>query len=208
MGPAVASAPGPFSALDPGNTTEAPHGPTDQRAGGIVEEDGTTERRPASPLLGPTTTLNRRRLVSRGAKLGAAAVGGTAGPGVGPWFHRVRAQDEQIVVFAQQFSHEPLQPFIDELTEATGITVEFFANPSAGGDQVAQLTRQFAASSSPVVVLSSSDEAAPLFVRAGWMEPLNDIIAEGFWDDWDQSVRDYVAIGSTVDDQVYRIPHG
>ena len=156
------------------------------------------------------STLSRRTLVGRTGKLGIAAAlaGGVTSPAAGPWIQRAGAQGDEIVVSAQQFSHEPLQPFVDEFTEETGIRVSFFANPAAGGDQVAQLTPQFAASSTPVDVLSSSDEAAPLFVRAGWMEPLDDIIPDGFWDDWDQSVRDYVAIWSTVDDQVYRIPHG
>ncbi|MCO5222626.1 MAG: extracellular solute-binding protein [Thermomicrobiales bacterium] len=120
-----------------------------------------------------------------------------------------RAQSNaEIVVSAQAFSHEPLQPFVDEFTAQTGIAVTFFANPAAGGEQVAQLTPQFASSSTPVDVLSSSDEAAPLFIRAGWMEPLNEIVDETFWSDFDQSVRDYVAIWSSINDEVFRIPHG
>jgi multiple sugar transport system substrate-binding protein len=142
-----------------------------------------------------------RRTVLKGAAAGAVAISLPGQP--------TRAQSgTEIVVSAQEFSHEPLQPFIDEFTEATGITVSFFSNPAAGGEQVAQLSPQFAAGSTPIDVVSSSDEAAPAFIRAGWMEPLNPIIPEGFWDDWDQSVRDYVGIWSTLDDQVYRIPHG
>ena len=155
------------------------------------------------------TRFNRRTLITGAGRLGlgAVAVSALASTTTGRRVARAQRGDE-IIVSAQQFSQEPLQPFIAEFTKQTGIMVSFFANPSAGGDQVAQLTPQFASSSTPVDVLSSSDEAAPLFIRAGWMEPLNDIIPDGFWDDWDQSVRDYVAIWSTVDDQVYRIPHG
>lgn len=154
-------------------------------------------------------SLSRRSVITGAGRLGLGAVAAgalAASPGHRPV--HAAAQGDAIVVSAQQFSHEPLKPFIDEFTKQSGITVTFFANPSAGGDQVAQLTPQFAASSTPVDVLSSSDEAAPLFIRAGWMEPLDDIIPDGFWDDWDQSVRDYVAIWSTIDDKVYRIPHG
>lgn len=155
--------------------------------------------------------LGRRDLLKGTAKLGAGAA--AASSFVGGTFLRhtssTRAQSgTEIVVSAQQFSHEPLQPFIDEFTAETGITVSFFANPAAGGEQVAQLTPQFASSSTPVDVLSSSDEAAPLFIRAGWMEPLNDIIPEGFWDDWDPSVVEYVDIWSSIEGEVYRIPHG
>jgi ABC-type glycerol-3-phosphate transport system substrate-binding protein len=158
----------------------------------------------AKSKVGPVS--RRSVLKGAGGAIGASAfVGGT--------FLRettkIRAQEgTEIVVSAQQFSHEPLQPFIDEFTEETGITVSFFANPAAGGEQVAQLTPQFAASSTPVDVLSSSDEAAPLFIRAGWMEPLNEIIPEGFWDDWDPSVVEYVNIWSSIEGEVFRIPHG
>lgn len=149
-----------------------------------------------------TRPVNRRTVLKgAGATATVAAISLRGRP--------TRAQDgDTIVVSAQQFSHEPLQPFIAEFTAATGITVEFFANPSAGGEQVAQLSPQFASSSTPVDVLSSSDEAAPLFIRAGWMEPLDDIIADGYWDTWDPSVVEYVNIWSSIDGSVFRIPHG
>jgi ABC-type glycerol-3-phosphate transport system substrate-binding protein len=157
---------------------------------------------PVAPARADDRGLNRRTLLKgAGASAAIAAISLRGRP--------TRAQSgTEIVVSAQEFSHEPLQPFIEEFNAATGVTVTFFANPSAGGEQVAQLTPQFAAGSTPIDVVSSSDEAAPAFIRAGWMEPLNDIIPAGFWDDWDQSVRDYVAIWSTLEDQVYRIPHG
>jgi ABC-type glycerol-3-phosphate transport system substrate-binding protein len=152
----------------------------------------------------PISSVSRRTLIKGAAATAATGSIMLSWPGM-----PTRAQSEtELIVSAQEFSHEPLQPFIEEFRAATGINVTFFANPAAGGEQVAQLTPQFAAESTPIDVVSSSDEAAPAFIRAGWMEPLNDIIPEGFWDDWDQSVRDYVDIWSTLEDQVYRIPHG
>ena len=104
--------------------------------------------------------LGRRDLLKGTAKLGAGAAAASSFAG-GTFLRHTsstRAQSgTEIVVSAQQFSHEPLQPFIDEFTAETGITVSFFANPAAGGEQVAQLTPQFASSSTPVDVLSSSD---------------------------------------------------
>ena len=146
--------------------------------------------------------INRRTMLKgAGATAAVAAISLRGRP--------THAQDgDTIVVSAQEHTQEPLKPFIEEFRAASGVNVTFFANPSAGGEQVAQLAPQFAAESTPVDVLSSSDEAAPAFIRAGWMEPLNDIIPEGFWDEWDQSVRDYVALWSTLEDQIYRIPLG
>jgi multiple sugar transport system substrate-binding protein len=147
-----------------------------------------------------TPSVSRRTLV-KGAATGAVMISLSGRP--------TRAQSgTEIVVSMHEVNQKPLQPFVEEFRANTGVSITFAANPSSGGEQVAQLTPQFAAGSTPFDVMSSSDEAAPTFIRAGWMDPLNDIIPAGFWDDWDQSVRDYVAVWSTLEDQVYRIPTG
>ena len=72
-----------------------------------------------------TPSVSRRTLV-KGAASGAVMISLAGRP--------TRAQSgTEIVVSAQEFSHEPLQPFIEEFNAATGVTVTFFANPSAGG---------------------------------------------------------------------------
>jgi len=106
------------------------------------------------------------------------------------------------------FQQDPVRPIMDAFTAETGIAVEYFTNPSAGGEQVTQLAPQFASETTPVDVLNSSDEAAPGFLRAGWLEPLDDLLPDGFWDDFPQAMKDYVAIWSTQEDQIYRIPNG
>lgn len=114
----------------------------------------------------------------------------------------------KVIVSTWDFAEEPLKPVFDAFTAETGIAVEWTANPSAGGEQVTQLAPQFASETTPVDVLNCSDEAAPGFIRAGWLTPLNETLGEGFWDDFPQAMKDYVAVWSTQDEQVYRVPNG
>ncbi len=146
-----------------------------------------------------------RRTLLKGAGGAAAATAMISLPG-----RPTVAQSGEgtIIVSTWDFAEEPLQPVFDAFTAETGITIEWTANPSAGGEQVTQLAPQFASESTPVDVLNCSDEAAPGFIRAGWLTPLDDVLGEGFWDDFPQAMRDYVAVWSTMDDQIYRIPNG
>lgn len=114
----------------------------------------------------------------------------------------------KIVVMTWDFAKDPMQPIFDAFTAETGIAIEWAQNPSSGGDQVTQLSPQFASETTPVDVLNCSDEAGPGFMRAGWLTPLSDVLATDFWDDFPQAMKDYVATWSTQDDQVYRIPNG
>jgi trehalose/maltose transport system substrate-binding protein len=146
--------------------------------------------------------IDRRRLIT-GAAATAVAV---SLPGRATVARA--AESGTITVSTWSFAQKPLQPIVDKFTADTGIKVVWADNPSAGGDQVTQLTPQFASGSTPIDVLSASDEATPTFLRAGWLMPLDDLLPAGFWDDFPQAMTDYTKTWSTLDGKTYRVPHG
>jgi multiple sugar transport system substrate-binding protein len=99
-----------------------------------------------------------------------------------------------------------LQPLLKKFKEQTGITAQLEQTPSAGGEQVQQLSPQFAASTSPFDVITMSDEATPPFLRADWLEPLDEVVGDNFWDDFTDTVMNYQSTWSEQSGTAYRIP--
>lgn len=151
-----------------------------------------------------SSTFDRRTLL-KGAGGAAAAATMISLPGRPT---AAQSGEGKIIVSTADFARDAMTPLFDAFTADSGIAVEWTSSPSAGGEQVTQLAPQFASESTPVDVLNCSDEAAPGFLRAGWLLPLNDALPEGFWDDFPQAMKDYVATWSSQDDQVYRVPNG
>jgi multiple sugar transport system substrate-binding protein len=169
------------------------------------------------PIEPPTNdferSLDRRTLLSRAGRAGlgisvaAAAPGMFATPAGAGRAIRRSSRATEITVGVQDFTHPMLTKLVADFTTKTGISVKFVGGPGAGGDQVAQLTPQFASGSTPFDVLDSSDEASVGFLRAGWLTPLEDVVAANFWKDFPPVMLDYVKTWSTLKGHVYRIPH-
>ena len=99
-----------------------------------------------------------------------------------------------------------LPPILKKFKEQTGISVQISPTPSAGGEQVQQLSPQFSASDTPFDVITMSDEATPPFMRAGWLEPLDEVIGDNFFDDFTKPVMDYQNNWSSYEGATYRVP--
>ena len=65
----------------------------------------------------------------------------------------------------------------------------------------------FAASNSPVDVVSDADESSPIFSRAGWLLPLDDVIPQETWDDFPESFASQIEKFHSFDGVRYRVPH-
>jgi len=151
--------------------------------------------------------LSRRTfLKGTGAALAGAALGGkfaTQGifaPNV------VRAQAE-VVLAVQEFTHDILRQVLPQFEEETGFTVTLEGGPVSGNDMLTKYSTAFASGSSPIDVFSDADDSSPTFMRAGWLEPLNDVIPQETWDDFPPSMQPHIDGFLSIEGERFRIPH-
>jgi len=151
--------------------------------------------------------LSRRSfLKGTGAALAGAALGGkfaTQGifaPNV------VRAQAE-VVLAVQEFVHDILRQVLPQFEEETGFTATLEGGPVSGNDMLTKYSTAFASGSSPIDLFSDADDSSPTFMRAGWLEPLNDVIPQETWDDFPPSMQPHIDGFLSIEGERYRIPH-
>lgn len=118
----------------------------------------------------------------------------------------VRAQD-QVVLAVQEFAHPALEEILPKFEEETGLKVVLEGGPASGIDMQARLSTAYAAGNSPYDVVSDADESAPGFMRAGWLEPLDDVIPEETWADFPESMNETIEVWHSFDGTRYRFPH-
>lgn len=118
----------------------------------------------------------------------------------------VHAQNE-VVMAVQEFAHDAIKAVLPEFEEATGLTVKLEGGPASGNDMLTKYSTAFAAGNSPVDVFSDADESSPVFMRAGWVEPLEDVIPEETWADFPESFDGQIAAFHAFDGVRYRVPH-
>ena len=119
----------------------------------------------------------------------------------------VRAQGP-LLVYLAPFAQESVQKVLPEFEEQTGLTVEFEGIPSTSGmDTMTYLSTAYSAGNSPFDVVSDADDSAPLFMRAGWLMPLDDIIPQETWDDFPASLSSLIETWHSFDGARYRVPH-
>lgn len=93
-------------------------------------------------------------------------------------------QGQEISVLIWGHVHKAIQPIVDEFTQQTGISVKLEAGVSGGGNQVEQLSTYYQAGEAPFDVSNEADEGGVSFMTAGFLEPLDDYLPAGFWDDF------------------------
>ena len=118
----------------------------------------------------------------------------------------IHAQGE-VVMAVQQFAHEAIQAVLPDFEAATGLTVKLEGGPVSGNEMMTKYSTALAAGSSPVDVFSDADESSPIFSRAGWLEPLDDVIPQETWDDFPESFASQIENFHSLDGVHYRIPH-
>lgn len=161
-------------------------------------------------------SLSRRHLMKATAATAAATTlglswkGGTAArPGWAPaQISRLSQSSGMNVVLAiQSFAHEALQPVVDAWGTETGNTVTLESGPVTGQEMITKYAPAFQAGSSPVDVFSDADESSPVFMRAGWVEPLDEAIPQETWDDFPASFDQQIEVWHSYEGARYRVPH-
>lgn len=156
--------------------------------------------------MAPKGISRRTFLKGTGAVLAGAALGGkfqTQGifkPNV------VHAQNE-VVLAVQDFAHPAIQAVLPDFEAATGLKVKLESGPVSGNDMLTKYAAAFAANNSPVDVLSDADDDGPIFYRAGYMLPLDDVIPEETWADFPPSFDSQIEKFHSFDGVRYRVPH-
>jgi ABC-type glycerol-3-phosphate transport system substrate-binding protein len=100
-------------------------------------------------------------------------------------------------------------PVLTEWEEMTGNKVTLESGPTTGQEMMTKYAPAFQSGTSPVDVLSLDDVSGPAFTRAGWVEPLDDVIPQETWDDFPESFLpppDQDPFHS-YEGQRYRVPH-
>lgn len=119
----------------------------------------------------------------------------------------VRAQNNTVVFAIQEFTHDIIRSVLPQFEEQTGLTVVLEGGPVSGNDMLTRYATQFAAGESSVDLFSDADDSSPTFMRAGWVQPLNDIIPQETWDDFPASMQAHIDGFLSIDGVRYRIPH-
>lgn len=148
----------------------------------------------------------RTFLKGAGAAVATSVVGGKFAT-QGIFAPRVIHAQDEVVLAVQEFTFDILRGVLPDFEEATGLTVKLEGGPASGTDMLTKYSTAFAAGNSPVDVFSDSDESSPVFMRAGWLEALDDIIPQETWDDFPESMQGQIENFHTFDGARYRIPH-
>ncbi|MBZ0301690.1 MAG: extracellular solute-binding protein [Anaerolineae bacterium] len=154
-----------------------------------------------------------RRVFLKGTAAGIAtalsAAGGSKIATQGIFAPRVVRAQGPLVLFIPAFTHDTIRSVLPEFEDSTGLTVNLEALPSTSGtDTLTHLSTMFAVGTSAYDVISDSDEASPLMMRAGWLQSLEDIIPAETWADFPDSMTEMIDVWHSFDGQRYRIPHG
>jgi ABC-type glycerol-3-phosphate transport system substrate-binding protein len=152
-----------------------------------------------------------RRLFLKGSAGSIAAALAATGPGkfmTQGIYAPTLIQDNKTVVLAiQEFAHDAIKSVLPDFEKKTGLTVKLEGGPVSGNDMLTKYGPSFASGESPVDVISDADDDSPTFIRAGYIEPLTDIIPKETWDDFPESMNGHIDTFLSFEGQRYRIPH-
>lgn len=114
-----------------------------------------------------------------------------------------------LVLAIQAFAHDALKPVIAEWEQQTGHTVILESGPTTGQEMMTKYAPALQSGVSAVDVLSVDDVSGPAFARAGWMEPLDDIIPAETWADFPETFLPPVDQDPfhSFEGMRYRVPH-
>lgn len=92
-------------------------------------------------------------------------------------------------------------------TDKTGIAVEVMLRTDTKETELARMASAVQAGDAPYDVLDFEDELATSFAQAGYMRGLDDLLPEGFWDDFSGSMVENHKVWSTHNGELFRVLH-
>jgi ABC-type glycerol-3-phosphate transport system substrate-binding protein len=96
---------------------------------------------------------------------------------------------------------------VTEFTKKTGIDVEVIIRTDTKETELARLSSAVQAGDTPYDILDFEDELTTTLSQAGYMLPLNDLIAQEVWDDLSSGMKAYTDVWSTYNGEVFRMIH-
>jgi len=119
------------------------------------------------------------------------------------------AEPVTLTLAIQAFAHDAMKPVLEEWEGMTGNTVNLESGPTTGQEMMTKYAPAFQSGTSPVHVLSLDDVSGPAFARAGWVEPLDEVIPAETWGDFPASFLPPVDEDPfhSYEGKRYRVPH-
>ncbi len=94
-----------------------------------------------------------------------------------------------------------------EFTKNSGIDVEIVLRTDTKETELSRLTSAIQSGDTPYDILDFEDELTTTLSKAGYMLPLNDLIAQEVWDDLSPAMKAYTDVWSTNNGEVFRMIH-
>lgn len=158
--------------------------------------------------------LKAASVTAPGIALAAVSIAGCAVPPTAPTRQQAPVETPSVpqggktlVLAIQGFAHEAMKPVLRTWEEKTGNKVILESGPVTGNEMITKYTPAFQAGVSPVDVMSDADDSGPSFYRAGWMEPLDDVIPKSTWDDFPEIFNKQIEVWHSFEGKRYRVPH-
>lgn len=154
------------------------------------------------------TRINRRLAATAAVGSVLALAACSSGSAEEPGALDGEPQEGVTITYAvQSFSHEQIQPIVDEFTAETGIEVTLESGPATGQDLLTQLVPAFSSGSSPYDVIDADDPAGAALVAGGWLAPLPEDVYSEYVDDLSPGMADGHEQWNVVDGEHYRLYH-
>jgi multiple sugar transport system substrate-binding protein len=96
---------------------------------------------------------------------------------------------------------------VTQFTKKTGIDVEVVLRTDTKETELARLSSAVQAGDTPYDILDFEDELTTTLSKAGYMLPLNDLVAQEVWDDFSSGMKSYTDVWSTNNGEVFRMIH-
>jgi multiple sugar transport system substrate-binding protein len=119
------------------------------------------------------------------------------------------AEQVTLTLAIQAFAHDAMKPVLAEWENKTGHKVNLESGPTTGQEMMTKYAPAFQSGTSSVDVLSVDDVSGPAFARAGWLEPLDEVIPAETWSDFPETFLPPVDEDPfhSYEGKRYRVPH-
>jgi multiple sugar transport system substrate-binding protein len=151
--------------------------------------------------------ISRREFLRRAGIAGYGAIVAACGPRPATPTPFASPAPKTLLLAIQSFAHAAMRPVLDAWTAQTGHQVRLVDGPAEGREMITRYSPDFQARRSPVDLFSVSDDSGPFFYRAGWIEPLDDVIPQATWDDFPKIFNSQLDLWHGYAGRRYRVPH-